>query len=95
MTPGPRTVPQDCDIKRQLLALQRDSQIAQEAASALGKGMRVRIIKEFHDQPWGKSKPNLIGKEYEVTGITMFGRQISVSLKDLWCSPWLDQVEFL
>lgn len=45
------------------------TQFANEQANSALKGRRVRITHEWHDQPIGRSKPDLKGKVYLVTGV--------------------------
>ena len=63
--------------------------------TALVKGKRVRIIHKWHDQPFGRSKPNLEGKEFIAEGVWVDGNRVSVRCEGLSCAPDLEHIEFL
>ncbi len=66
----------------------------QQAGCALD-GMRVRIVKDWRDQPIGRSKPNLKGREYAVRGVLMEREDLELWLEGLDCAIPFDHVELL
>lgn len=46
------------DYNANILHLDVLSRLAEEHASLMVKGLTATIIEDFHDQPFGKSKPN-------------------------------------
>lgn len=74
--------------------------VATEHVQSVLGGKRVRIVVDFHDQPLGRSKPNLRGKEFVIHSayITSHGRTrhyINLWLTGLQCAIPLDHVEIL
>lgn len=70
---------------------------AYEQANRAMRGHRVRITKKWHDQQFGRSKANLIGKEYPVRSVLVadWHDGISLWLDGLACAIPLDYVELL
>lgn len=59
-------------------------------------GRTIKILCEWRDQPHGKSRPNLQGKTYEVTGAIVEGyRDVQLWLRGLSCAIPARFVEFL
>jgi hypothetical protein len=58
-------------------------------------GHHVKFIKDFRDQPFGRSLPNLRGKTYVVDAIGFDGTRFHLRLQGLRCSAWLTDVAFV
>lgn len=73
-----------------------DSIRSREAAiSELVKGRRIRITSDWRDQPYGRSKPSLRGKEFVATGVRIDVHCTAIICQGLWCAPGVEDVEFL
>ncbi len=82
------------DLRLEMHRMQYLVKFAHEQASAAVKGRRVRITHEWHDQPIGRSKPNLIGKEYVVRGAIVEDSAWRVSVASLWLEGLLCEIPF-
>ena len=58
-------------------------------------GCRVRIIKDFHDQPIGFSRPNLKGKLYTIKAVSADMDRVNVWLVGLQCAVSPEYLEIV
>lgn len=68
---------------------------AERTLSAAVKGRRARIVADFRDQPFGRSKPNLRGQEVEVVGGHVFGDDVVVELRGIQRCARMTDLQFL
>ena len=73
------------NLKQHLISKAANAAGEERLANELVRGRYVRIIKDFRDQPWGSSKPNLKGKVFKV-------RNLFFSDIDGGCTLWLEGV---
>ncbi len=88
------------NLKEHLISKAANAANEERMAADLVRGRFVRINKDFRDQPYGTSKPNLKGKTYKVTALFFQGDTSSRSNVTLWleglrCGISLDDVEFV
>lgn len=67
----------------------------QEQLNSQFKGKRVRILRDFHDQPWGRSKPNLKGCEYTIQSVGVDAYNCWVFLQGLSCGISPDSIQVI
>jgi hypothetical protein len=57
------------DLHATLAEMAAQVEEIEKRAAALVEGRTVRVIKDFRDQPYGRSKPNLKGKPFRVAAL--------------------------
>jgi hypothetical protein len=75
--------------------LQADIQKLVRSFEELYIGKRVRITQPFHDQPFGKSRPNLEGKTYVIERVSADTFGVSLALAGVRMMIQPDEVEVL
>lgn len=90
------------DLLAELERMRYLAQFSMDQAHRAVRGRRVKIVHEWHDQPIGRSRPNLIGKEYIVSGANVdpadnirIGVAVSLWLEGLSCAIPVEYVEIL
>ena len=66
----------------------------EQAIGEIMRGRTVEVISDFNDQPYGRSKPSLKGKRYEVLSAFVEQGGVTVWLSGLRCGArlWEDVV---
>jgi len=85
-------------MSRELEILARAQEIVGSAVAHANlklKGRRVRIVSDFNDQPYGRSRPSLKGKVTTISHVCVESSHSCFFLEGYLCSVRPNEVEFL